>query len=131
MTRSRCGAGTLSTPLSRSHDCSLPSPNQDNDNTVSDTTYLPRKTGQRWEKLSEPVATYRPVASSYQICSRDRGKRMIFVIFSFYHDCHQKTVYFMYTISFSYLWNNILICLSTLLLFFFGQLYTFSTTQHH
>jgi hypothetical protein len=45
LTRSRCGAGTISTPLSRSRAHSLPSLNPGNDNTVSDTTHLPRKTG--------------------------------------------------------------------------------------
>jgi hypothetical protein len=72
LARSRCGAGTLSTPLSRSHARSLPSLNQCNDNTVSDTTHLPRKTWQRWEKLSELVTTYQPVASSHQPSARDR-----------------------------------------------------------
>jgi hypothetical protein len=71
MTRSRCGAGTISTPLSRSRARSLPSLNPGNDSTVSDITYLPRKTGQRWEKLLELVATYRPVASSDQPFARD------------------------------------------------------------
>jgi hypothetical protein len=65
MTRSRCGASTLSTPLSWSCARSLPSLNPGNDNTVSDTTHLPRKTGHRWEKLSEQMATYRPVPSSH------------------------------------------------------------------
>jgi hypothetical protein len=68
MTRSRCGAGTLSKPLLRNRAISLPSHNPGNVNIVSDTTHLPWKTGQRWEKLSEPMATYRsPQVSNFSL----------------------------------------------------------------
>jgi hypothetical protein len=88
LTRSRCDAGTLSTPLSWSRARSLPSHNSDNYNMVSDTTHLPRKTVQRSEKLSKPVATYSSIASNHQPFSRDRRGSHIFV--SDFHHRHRS-----------------------------------------
>uniref|UniRef100_A0A2S2QL55 DDE Tnp4 domain-containing protein n=2 Tax=Sipha flava TaxID=143950 RepID=A0A2S2QL55_9HEMI len=93
LTQSRCGAGTTSTPLSRSRVRFLPSLNPGNDNTVSDTTHLPRKIEQKWEKLSKPVATYRPVASSHQLCSRDHDRGTIIINISFCYHRHQTTYF--------------------------------------
>jgi hypothetical protein len=75
MTWSRGGAGInylLSTPLSRSRARCLSSHNPGNDNTVFDTTHKPLKTRQRWKKLSEPVETYRLIASDRRFFACDR-----------------------------------------------------------
>jgi hypothetical protein len=69
LTRSRCGAGTTSTPLSRSRARFLPSLNPGNDNTVSELpTYLgkPGRGGKsyrnRWQRTDRSPQVTNPFA---------------------------------------------------------------------
>jgi hypothetical protein len=90
LTQSRCGAGTTSTPLSRSRVRFLPSLNPGNDNTVSDITYLgkPGRGGKsyrnRWQRTDRsPQVTNLLLVTVVEVFIRS-----LFV----FHYRHQKTI---------------------------------------